>query len=194
MSMFTPLRVILASAPSATSTVTAALLGTMVPQGSSLTIFTPCMVTLAAAFSSALTVTVLVVGVSLLDWTITGASSGTAALEPWVTVCPLSVAITVTLPSARSYSAAKADIGRLQTSSRAIILGTILLSFIGIRSPFSVCAAAHTRRDAIYRNAVYMYSPFYYSRVSAVWEYMPKKKSFFLACMPCSRARGKLCS
>ena len=37
--------------------------------------FTSCMVTLAVAFSAALMVTVLVVGVLLLDWVMTGASS-----------------------------------------------------------------------------------------------------------------------
>ena len=111
--------------------------------------FTSFTVTLAVAFSVAVMVMVLEVEVSLLlDWVITGALSG-FVVSLWVTVCPLSVAFTVTLPWARSYVSARADTGRLQTSSRAIMQDNVLLSFIGIQSPFMVCAAAHTRRDAV---------------------------------------------
>ena len=83
-----------------------------------MTMFTSWMVTLAVAFCVA--VMVIVLEVVSVDWVITGALSSTASLVPWVTVCPVSVAFTVTLPWARSYSAAKADTGMPHTSSSAM--------------------------------------------------------------------------
>lgn len=89
-------------------------------------------VTLAVAFLSATMVTVLSVEASASRLPMTGAESSFVTL-PWLTVWPLSVALTVISPSSKYQLSASAAVGKnAATSSAAARRVNILLCFIRV--------------------------------------------------------------